>query len=56
MALAERNFNQPDWYTEFKRFTRQALKPLIGDRPLQSRALFQRIQRTQDNHSDLPGN
>lgn len=41
-ALMERNFTQPEYYSGFKRFTRLALRPLIGDRPLQSRALFQR--------------
>ena len=41
-ALIERDFSQPEYYSGFKRFTRLALRPLIGDRPLQSRTLFQR--------------
>ncbi|WP_067518261.1 DNA repair protein RecO [Endozoicomonas ascidiicola] len=41
-ALSERDFSAPDQYADFKRFNRQAMKLLIGDRPLQSRMLFAR--------------
>ena len=41
-ALAERNFKSPEYYSGFKRFSRLALLPLIGERPLQSRTLFQK--------------
>ena len=44
LALAVRDFSQPEYYAGFKRFTRLALKPLLGDRPLQSRLLFQSSQ------------
>ena len=40
-ALVHRDFSKPELYSGFKRFTRLALRPLIGDRPLQSRSLFQ---------------
>ena len=39
-ALSARDFTNADFYAGFKRFTRQAMKPLIGDRPMQSRMLF----------------
>ncbi|WBA83638.1 DNA repair protein RecO [Endozoicomonas sp. GU-1] len=39
-ALSARDFTNADFYPGFKRFTRQAMKPLIGDRPMQSRMLF----------------
>ncbi|KEI71597.1 DNA repair protein RecO [Endozoicomonas elysicola] len=39
-ALASGDFSNPDFYPGFKRFTRQAMRPLIGERPLQSRMLF----------------
>ena len=51
-ALIDRDFTHPDYYSGFKRFTRLALRPLIGDRPLQSRTLFQRSnQQTPNVHS-----
>ena len=46
LALSVRDFSQPDFYAGFKRFTRLALKPLLGDRPLQSRLLFQSSQKS----------
>ncbi len=42
LALSLRDFSNPGFYPGFKRFTRLALKPLLGDRPLQSRELFKR--------------
>ncbi|USE39070.1 DNA repair protein RecO [Endozoicomonas sp. SCSIO W0465] len=39
-ALSVRDFSNTDFYSGFKRFTRQAMKPLIGERPMQSRMLF----------------
>lgn len=41
-GLQQRDFTRPEYYSGYKRFTRLALRPLIGDRPLQSRILFQR--------------
>nr|WP_306671575.1 DNA repair protein RecO [Endozoicomonas sp. ONNA2] len=39
-TLSVRDFSDAELYPGFKRFTRQAMKPLIGDRPMQSRMLF----------------
>lgn len=39
-ALSVRDFSNADFHSGFKRFTRQAMKPLIGERPVQSRMLF----------------
>ncbi|MGB1271329.1 MAG: DNA repair protein RecO [Endozoicomonas sp.] len=42
LALSRRDFHQPHYFSSFKRFTRQALEPLIGQKPMQSRLLFQK--------------
>lgn len=39
-ALARHDYNNPDFQHSYKRFIRQAMHALIGDRPLRSRALF----------------
>ena len=44
-AMAAREFTQGQWLPSFKRFTRLALLPLIGEKPLQSRELFTRTDR-----------
>jgi len=44
-ALSQRDFSRPEWYADFKRFTRLALKPLVGHKPLHSRTLFQPKRR-----------
>ncbi|MFK0573428.1 DNA repair protein RecO [Endozoicomonas sp.] len=41
-ALSKRNFTNPEFHAGFKRFTRQAMKPLIGNRPLQSSLFFRK--------------
>ncbi|MCW8994592.1 MAG: DNA repair protein RecO [Psychromonas sp.] len=40
IALAERDFSTPDILKAAKRFCRQALAHLLGDKPLHSRSLF----------------
>ncbi len=45
-ALASRDFSNHDFYPDFKRFTRQALSLVLGDRPLKSRELFSRVNKT----------
>lgn len=40
LAMATRNFSESRYYPGFKRFTRQALAPLIGNKPIKSRELF----------------
>lgn len=40
LALAAGDFSRTEFFADFKRFTRLALKPLLGDRPLRSRELF----------------
>ena len=41
-AMVARDFSGSDWLPSCKRFTRLALQPLIGEKPLQSRELFTR--------------
>lgn len=55
-ALSIRDFSNPDLYPDFKRFTRQAMKPLIGDRPLQSRMLFTNRKRNVSDQQSLVEN
>ena len=43
LALANRDFSNTRFYPGFKQFTRQALTPLIGDKPMRSRALFSKM-------------
>ncbi len=45
LSLACRDFSQPALYPDFKRFSRQALEPLLEGRPLKSRELFIRQTR-----------
>lgn len=40
MALAQREFSDPETLKAAKRFTRIALKPYLGNKPLKSRELF----------------
>ncbi|AMO56949.1 hypothetical protein GZ77_01575 [Endozoicomonas montiporae] len=42
-AMSARTFTQSQWLPSFKRFTRLALQPLIGEKPLRSRELFTRL-------------
>ena len=42
-ALSARDFSNKAYYPQFKRLSRQAMQPLIGDRPLKSRMLFANI-------------
>ncbi|PJE79500.1 DNA repair protein RecO [invertebrate metagenome] len=42
LAMSRRDFSNPGYYRWFKRFTRQALVPVLGHRPLSSRSLFMR--------------
>ena len=44
-ALANGDFCDESYYSDFKRFTRLALTVVIGDRPLKSRDLFKKILR-----------
>lgn len=46
LALASRDFSQSGCYSEFKRFTRIAMMPLIGTKPLRSRELFSKVSTT----------
>ncbi|WP_330926339.1 DNA repair protein RecO [Candidatus Sororendozoicomonas aggregata] len=46
LSLARRDFSQPGLYPDFKRFSRVALEPLLGGRPLKSRELFTRQWRS----------
>ena len=39
-ALANRDFSQPEYFQGYKQFTRQALQPLVGNKPFKSRELF----------------
>lgn len=43
MALAAREFNDADTLKAAKRFTRMALKPYLGNKPLKSRELFRQF-------------
>ena len=43
-ALSKRDFSNTAYYPGFKRLSRQAMQPLIGDRPLKSRMLFSSTQ------------
>ena len=45
LALSRQDFNRPDYFSDYKRFVRQALQPIVGDRPLESRRLFQTSQK-----------
>lgn len=45
MAIAEHDWQQKDILKQAKRLTRLSLSPLLGDKPLQSRALFRSYQR-----------
>ena len=45
LALAARDFSRTELYPGFKRFTRLALSPLVGSKPLKSRALFRSTAR-----------
>ncbi len=40
LALANRDFSQPEYYQGYKQFTRQALLSLVGNKPFKSRELF----------------
>ncbi len=40
LALSQSDYSRTDYYPGFKRFTRLALRPILGNRPLQSRLLF----------------
>ena len=42
-ALANRDFSKDRFFSEFKRFFRIALLPLIGTKPLHSRELFSKV-------------
>nr|WP_306671049.1 DNA repair protein RecO [Endozoicomonas sp. SESOKO1] len=55
-ALSARDFGNADFYPGFKRFTRQAMNPLIGDRPLQSRMLFTNRKRNLSDPQSLVEN
>ena len=50
LALSNRDFSNTRFYPGFKQFTRQALMPLIGDKPMRSRALFSKLS------TEAPGN
>ncbi|MGI9277344.1 MAG: DNA repair protein RecO [Endozoicomonas sp.] len=43
LALANRDFSNTCFYPGFKRFTRQALAPLTGNKPMRSRELFSKM-------------
>lgn len=47
-ALSVRDFSNPDYYPGFKRLTRQAMRSLIGDRPLKSKMLFNKTRTCQN--------
>jgi DNA repair protein RecO (recombination protein O) len=47
LAIAARRFETPDQLKAAKRFTRIALKPYLGGKPLKSRELF--IPRTRNS-------
>ncbi|OED41105.1 DNA repair protein RecO [Endozoicomonas sp. (ex Bugula neritina AB1)] len=49
LALSSRDFSRSEFYAGFKRFTRMALKPLLGHYPLQSRLLFQTRRKTPES-------
>ncbi|MRI34870.1 DNA repair protein RecO [Endozoicomonas sp. OPT23] len=40
LALANRDFSQPEYFQGYKQFTRRALLPLVGNKPFKSRELF----------------
>jgi DNA repair protein RecO (recombination protein O) len=46
LALADRDFSQPVLYPGFKRYTRLALTPLVGGKPLKSRELFRTREKS----------
>lgn len=46
LAIAAGDYQQPDVRSSAKRLMRQALTPLLGDRPLKSRELFRTARRT----------
>lgn len=48
-ALAERQFPDAETLRAAKRFTRMALKPYLGGKPLKSRELFRQFVRKQPN-------
>lgn len=48
-ALAERQFPNAETLRAAKRFTRMALKPYLGGKPLKSRELFRQFVRKQPN-------
>ena len=46
LALDSRDFSQNSYFPEFKRFTRIAILPLTGTKPLRSRELFSKVSST----------